>query len=215
MSGSPSDTIHMLRSERVAPDMDAAPRRTRFGRGRRALSLRGPGRRCCRRHCRVAPWDRIFSRRLHPMPMVMSRESSLRRPRSAADLASPVSISSAARMFRRGGGPRLNPNRSTISSSSPSSTIQICRPPRRRSELLNTTRKHSADCSFPQLSGDSDVAEIPDRQSRPDPTDTDDRDRSPNIPFFTNQLTVSFHTADILGRPICARWRIWTRWPSS
>jgi NodT family efflux transporter outer membrane factor (OMF) lipoprotein len=37
MSGSGSDTIHMLRSERVAPEMDAAPRRAAFGRGRRAL----------------------------------------------------------------------------------------------------------------------------------------------------------------------------------
>ena len=37
MSGSQSDTIHMLRSERVAPEMDAAPRRAPFGRGRRAL----------------------------------------------------------------------------------------------------------------------------------------------------------------------------------
>ncbi|WP_349628244.1 efflux transporter outer membrane subunit [Bradyrhizobium sp. S69] len=37
MSGSHSETSHMLRSERVAPAMDAAPRRARFGRGRRAL----------------------------------------------------------------------------------------------------------------------------------------------------------------------------------
>ena len=37
MSGSQGDTIHMLRSQRVAPEMDAAPRRTPFGRGRRAL----------------------------------------------------------------------------------------------------------------------------------------------------------------------------------
>jgi NodT family efflux transporter outer membrane factor (OMF) lipoprotein len=37
MCGSQSDTIHMLRSERVAPEMDAAPGRGRFGRGRRAL----------------------------------------------------------------------------------------------------------------------------------------------------------------------------------
>ena len=37
MSGSQGDTIHMLRSERVAPEMDAAPRRAPFGRGCRAL----------------------------------------------------------------------------------------------------------------------------------------------------------------------------------
>jgi NodT family efflux transporter outer membrane factor (OMF) lipoprotein len=37
MSGSQSDTIHMLGSERVAPELDAAPRRAPFGRGRRAL----------------------------------------------------------------------------------------------------------------------------------------------------------------------------------
>lgn len=37
MSGSQSDTIHMLRSERVAPETNVAPRRVTFGRGRRAL----------------------------------------------------------------------------------------------------------------------------------------------------------------------------------
>jgi NodT family efflux transporter outer membrane factor (OMF) lipoprotein len=37
MSGSQSETSHMLRSERVAWQIDAAPRRVRFGRGRRAL----------------------------------------------------------------------------------------------------------------------------------------------------------------------------------
>jgi NodT family efflux transporter outer membrane factor (OMF) lipoprotein len=37
MSGSQSETSHMLRSERVAPEMNAAPRRALFGRGRRVL----------------------------------------------------------------------------------------------------------------------------------------------------------------------------------
>jgi NodT family efflux transporter outer membrane factor (OMF) lipoprotein len=37
MSGSQSETSDMLRSERVAPAIDAAPRRAHFGRGRRAL----------------------------------------------------------------------------------------------------------------------------------------------------------------------------------
>lgn len=37
MSGSQSDLVHMLRSQRGAPEMEAAPRRAPFGRGRRAL----------------------------------------------------------------------------------------------------------------------------------------------------------------------------------